>query len=57
MLLGTDNEGRPAWHMAAKMGNLEIVQKVWEWAKEKLTTQELIKLFLDTDNEGMTALL
>jgi len=33
LLLGTDKEGRTAWHWAAERGNSEILQKVWEWAK------------------------
>jgi hypothetical protein len=32
------------------------LQKVWEWANENLTREELNnKLLLSTDNEGMTA--
>jgi hypothetical protein len=27
--------GKPVWYMAAKVGNLEILEKIWEWAKEK----------------------
>ena len=27
--------------MAALWGNLDTLQKVWEWAKEKLTTYEI----------------
>jgi hypothetical protein len=34
--------------------NLEILQKVWDWAKEKLTTGELNKFLLATDKEGKT---
>ena len=52
LLLGTDNEGRTVWHLAAIRGNLEILQKVWERANEKLTTEEINnKLLLGTDNE------
>jgi len=36
-LLGTDKDGRTAWHIAAERGNSEILQNVWEWAKENLT--------------------
>jgi len=36
--------------MAADQCGLEILQKVWEWANEKLTTEEIInKLLLATD--------
>ena len=39
-----------AWHYAAKWGNSEILQKVWEWAKENLTTEEINdKFLLDTE--------
>jgi len=45
-----------AWHLAAKKGNLEVLQKVWECVKEKQTTEEINnKLLLGTDNEGRTA--
>jgi hypothetical protein len=41
--------------VAAKEGTPEMLQKVWEWAKEKLTTEEICnKLFLATDNTGTT---
>ena len=56
MLLGTDTEGRTAWHTAAKRGNSEILQKIWDWAKENLTKEEINnKLLLVTDEEGRTA--
>jgi endo-1,4-beta-D-glucanase Y len=32
--------------MAAKQGSLEILQKIWEWANEELTTEELTKYYL-----------
>ena len=34
LLLMTDEEGKTAWHIAAKRGNSEILQKEWEWAKK-----------------------
>jgi len=56
LLLSTDNEGKTAWHWAAGEGNLDVAQKVWEWANENLTREEINnKLLLSTDNEGMTA--
>ena len=56
MFLGTDKDGMTAWQYTAKRLNSEILEKVWEWAKEKLTTEELNnKLILDTDTDGMTA--
>ena len=39
--------------MAAYCCNLENLKKVWEWAKEKLTIEQINnKLLLVTDNEG-----
>ena len=29
------------WHVTAEQGNLEEVYQVWQWAKEKLTTEEI----------------
>ena len=56
MLLGIDKFGTTAWHIAAERGNSEILQKLWEWAKENLTTEEINnKLLLMTDEEGKTA--
>ena len=39
MLLVTDEEGRTAWHIAAERGNSEILQKLWDWAKENVTEE------------------
>jgi len=56
LLLGTDQYGTTAWHIAAERGNSEVIQKLWEWAKENLTTEEINnKLLLMTDEEGKTA--
>jgi hypothetical protein len=45
------------WHVAAEWGKLETLQIVWEWAKRKLTPEEIKnKLLLATDKEGNTAL-
>jgi ankyrin repeat protein len=45
-----------AWHWAACNGKLDVLLKVWNWAEEKLTTEELNnKLLLATDKEGWTA--
>ena len=56
MLLSTDNEGKTAWHWAAGKGNLDVLQKVWEWANENLTREEINnKFLLSTGNEGKIA--
>jgi len=41
MLLRTDGEGRNAWHIAAFGGKIEVMQKIRELAKERLTTEEI----------------
>ena len=30
LLLGTDNEGRIVWDLAARRGHLEAMKKIWE---------------------------
>jgi endo-1,4-beta-D-glucanase Y len=55
LLLGAHNEGRTVWHVAAKCGNLKIFPKIWEWANEKLTTEDINnKRLLSTENKGKT---
>ena len=54
-LLATHNMGRTVLHATAKWGNVEILQKLQEWARVKLTTEEVNKLFLSTDREIITA--
>jgi endo-1,4-beta-D-glucanase Y len=41
-----------AWHVTAISVNIEIFRLVWDWAKEKLTTEDFKKLLLGTDNKG-----
>jgi len=41
LLLGTDNKGRTAWHLAAENGNFKLLHNMWEWAEKKLTTEEI----------------
>jgi hypothetical protein len=56
LLLGTDSEENFAWHLAAMRGTLETLQKLWVWATEKLTKEEINNtVLLDTDDEGNTA--
>jgi quinol monooxygenase YgiN len=53
LLLGTDNDGRTAWHLAPERGHSDLLHKIWEWAEEKLTAEEMNnKLLLGTDNKG-----
>jgi ankyrin repeat protein len=45
-----------AWHWAACEGNLDVLHKLWKWAKENLTKENFKnKMLLVTDNEGWTA--
>jgi hypothetical protein len=53
LLFGTVCKGRTLLHLVAEQGHVETVQKVWEWTKEKVTTDEITnKLLLATDNVG-----
>jgi len=48
-------EAETVWKVAALLGNLEVLQKLWEWAEKKLTREVISnKLLLGTDNEGRT---
>jgi ankyrin repeat protein len=46
LLLAQDNDGHTAWQLAAMGAKIEVLEKLWEWAKEKLTTGELCNKFL-----------
>jgi hypothetical protein len=55
LLLTQDNDTPTAWHVAAECGNLDLLQMLWELAKEKLTQEDLInKLLLAKDSRGQT---
>jgi ankyrin repeat protein len=57
LLLATNFDGNTAGHMAVKRGKLAVLQKIWELAKENLTTEEIkSKLLLATDSDGNTTL-
>jgi len=43
-------------HKIIICGNLDVLQKIWEWAKERLTTEEISKKLLLAKNKGRTAL-
>jgi len=56
LLLAQDEEGRTAWQQAVFSHNIQVLQKLWECAKENLTAEEINnKLLLATDYEGRTA--
>ena len=52
MLLRTGHEGRIPWHIAAFRGKINIMQKIWEWVKERLTTEEMKCYYAQTLREG-----
>jgi len=41
MFLGKDYFKKTAWHMAAEKDQTEVLHKLWDWAKEVLTQEEL----------------
>jgi hypothetical protein len=43
--LANDNDERTVWHIAAERGNLDVLHKLWDWAKEVLTPQDLKEMF------------
>jgi len=58
LLLAKDEMEETAWHVAAKRGNIKLLQKLWDWAEEELNPEELSnKLLLATDLRGKTAWL
>ena len=54
MLLASDRFGSTGWHVAANRGKLDILEKVWNCAEEKLAAEEINKLLLTTDRFGRT---
>jgi ankyrin repeat protein len=58
LLLATDSEGNTAWHLAADAWfSGDNLQKIWDFAKVSLTTEEIKnKFLLTTNSEGNTAL-
>jgi hypothetical protein len=56
LLSSTEINGNTAWQLAAKKGALDIFKKIWDWAIDIPTTEEIKnKLLLSTKNEGNTA--
>jgi hypothetical protein len=42
--------------VVAEFHKLEILQEIWRWDKEKLTTEDLNKILSTTDDKGRTVL-
>jgi ankyrin repeat protein len=55
MFLDKDEYQITAWHVAARNGQIEILHKLWDWAKEVLTQKELNKLLLNRSISAKTA--
>jgi hypothetical protein len=56
LLLAQDDGRHTALHLAAMGGHTKVLEKIWEWAKEKLKTEELVnKLLLAKDSGEKTA--
>jgi len=39
--LASENKGKTACHVAAYWGKFELLQKIWQWATDNLTAEEL----------------
>ena len=46
MFLAKDIWDNTAWHLAAEIGQLELLHILWYWAKDTLTLEELNNMFL-----------
>ena len=54
--MAKNSKGQTAWHGAAGMGRVEVLEKLWTWGQELLTPEELKKdLLLAKDSKGQTA--
>jgi hypothetical protein len=40
LLLKQDDKRQTAWYKAAVMGNIQVLERLWDWAKRVLTPQE-----------------
>jgi hypothetical protein len=49
--------GRAVFYMTAKFSKQEVLQEILKCAKETLTTEEVNKWLLATDDVGMTVFL
>jgi len=55
MVLDKDGFERTAWHIASEKGQIELLRKLLEWAKEVLTPEKLKRMFLGIDGYERTA--
>jgi len=57
LLLAKDNERKTVWLVATERGNIQLLEKLRECAKEKLSTEKIKnKLVLVTDDKGRNVL-
>jgi len=47
MFFAEYNFRRTAWHIVGINGQLDLLHKLWDWAKEVLTKDKLRKMLLD----------
>jgi ankyrin repeat protein len=56
LLTKQDRRKRTAWFIAAQWGKVESLQRIWDWAKDNLTTEEKkVEFLLATDSDGNIA--
>ena len=57
LLLTQDSGGRKVWYYAAEKGSLELIDKLWVWAKGELSSLHLLKnkIFLSRNANGVNA--
>ena len=56
-LLVPDNYMQTAWHFAADWSLVEVLDRLWEWAKEVVNRDELDKKLLLAKDERENTLL
>ena len=57
VLLVPDNNMQTAWQFAADWSIVEVLDRVWEWAKEVLNRDELKSKLLLAKDEGENTVL
>jgi hypothetical protein len=55
MFLGKDNLKKTAWHMAAENGQIDLLHKLNDWARNVLRTEELNTMFSPINVDERTA--
>ena len=49
MLLDKDKKKSTAWHLAVMWGHIELINKMWDCAKEVLTLEDLKNMIFRTE--------